>query len=174
VNWFSGSFVHQENQKMKEDSNNSSDRHHLPSSFGGDGIRPRVAASSSNNNTTSATDFVELRKRIAACLWGDVWFDKDTRNFKRTPPAVSDGSVPKRSFIEFVLEPIYKICAHTLSEDQKSLTPTLKEVKKNCLLKYFFYLRSVLTLLAKIVIWIHFHFYKKSYEHFSSHHHRHP
>jgi U5 small nuclear ribonucleoprotein component len=33
-----------------------------------------------------------------------------------------------RSFVEFVLEPLYKLCAHTLGEERQSLEVTLGDV----------------------------------------------
>ena len=44
-------------------------------------------------------------KELAARLWGDFWFDESSRKFKRTAP--SGGGV--RSFVHFVLEPLYKM-----------------------------------------------------------------
>lgn len=43
-----------------------------------------------------------------ACrLWGDVWFSEETRGFKRkAPPGGGD-----RTFVQFILEPLYKIYA---------------------------------------------------------------
>jgi U5 small nuclear ribonucleoprotein component len=52
-------------------------------------------------------------------LWGDIYFDAESRKFSRK---AADAESP-RTFVQFVLEPLYKIYAHTLSED----TPQLKE-----------------------------------------------
>lgn len=38
-------------------------------------------------------------------LWGDVYFHPDTRTFKRKPPL----SGAERTFVSFILEPLYKI-----------------------------------------------------------------
>lgn len=48
-------------------------------------------------------DVNEMAKR----LWGDVYFHPTTRTFRKKPPA-ADGE-PLRSFVQFVLEPLYKI-----------------------------------------------------------------
>jgi 116 kDa U5 small nuclear ribonucleoprotein component len=59
-------------------------------------------------------------------LWGDIYFHKDTRTFKRTP---SKGeSSPKRSFVEFILEPLYKLYSQVIGEDQKTLQKTCEEL----------------------------------------------
>lgn len=38
-------------------------------------------------------------------LWGDVYFNPDTRKFKKSPA----GPGSSRTFVQFVLEPLYKI-----------------------------------------------------------------
>lgn len=54
-------------------------------------------------------------------LWGDVFFNPQKRSFTRK--AVEEGA--KRSFITFVLEPIYKLYSHTISESPEELKSTL-------------------------------------------------
>jgi U5 small nuclear ribonucleoprotein component len=49
-------------------------------------------------------------------LWGDYYFNRETKKFQRTPPEVR-----KRTFVEFILEPIYKIFAHTVGKDRDDL-----------------------------------------------------
>ena len=51
---------------------------------------------------SSAFDAREFARR----LWGDVWFHADTRTFRRKAPLGGDAP---RSFVQFVLEPLYKI-----------------------------------------------------------------
>jgi U5 small nuclear ribonucleoprotein component len=63
-------------------------------------------------------------KTMAQCLWGDVYFNEDTNKFQRTAP---DADQP-RSFVQYVLEPIYKIFAHCLGEQKEDLASTLAEV----------------------------------------------
>lgn len=53
---------------------------------------------------------------FAKLLWGDYYFDKVERKFGRVP-----GQGAKRTFVEFVLEPIYKIFSHTVGKDRGSL-----------------------------------------------------
>ena len=51
-------------------------------------------------------DVDEFAKR----LWGDIYFNRKTRKFQRKPPAAGGP----RSFIEFILEPLYKIIAQVV------------------------------------------------------------
>ena len=44
-------------------------------------------------------------KEFARRLWGDLWFMPETRKFVKKAP----NSEAERSFIQFILEPIYKI-----------------------------------------------------------------
>eukprot|EP01101_Sappina_pedata_P011403 TRINITY_DN7677_c0_g1_i1.p1 TRINITY_DN7677_c0_g1~~TRINITY_DN7677_c0_g1_i1.p1 ORF type:complete len:978 (+),score=435.62 TRINITY_DN7677_c0_g1_i1:64-2997(+) len=57
-------------------------------------------------------------------LWGDIYFQPEDRTFKKHPPPKGG----QRSFVQFVLEPIYKIFSHIIGEDQKSLERVLDEV----------------------------------------------
>lgn len=56
-------------------------------------------------------------------LWGDYWFDPTTRTFKDDPSKCSQRV--DRSFISFVMEPLYKIYSVCLGESEA-------EVKKMC------------------------------------------
>lgn len=58
---------------------------------------------------------------LAARLWGDVYFNPGSRKFTRK--GMEEGS--KRSFVNFVLDPIYKLYSHTISESPEDLRETL-------------------------------------------------
>ncbi|KAH0544199.1 hypothetical protein FGG08_001644 [Glutinoglossum americanum] len=58
---------------------------------------------------------------FAARLWGDIFFNPKCRKFTRK--GIEEKS--KRSFVNFVLEPIYKLYSHTLSESPEDLKGTL-------------------------------------------------
>ncbi|CAI6090378.1 unnamed protein product [Clonostachys chloroleuca] len=60
-------------------------------------------------------------EEFAKRLWGDVYFNPKKRNFTRKP--VEDRSA--RSFVHFVLEPIYKIFTHSISDSPEDLRPVL-------------------------------------------------
>jgi U5 small nuclear ribonucleoprotein component len=61
---------------------------------------------------------------FAARLWGDIFFNPASRKFTRK--GVEEGA--KRSFVKFVLEPIYKLYSHTISESPEDLKETLASV----------------------------------------------
>eukprot|EP00743_Colponemidia_sp_Colp-15_P002126 GILK01002308.1.p1 GENE.GILK01002308.1~~GILK01002308.1.p1 ORF type:complete len:1002 (+),score=162.07 GILK01002308.1:66-3008(+) len=65
-------------------------------------------------------------EEFAKRLWGDVYFDPKDRKFKRKPPA--DNRQAKRSFVHFILEPLYKMFAHTLGEEEAPLQNTLADL----------------------------------------------
>lgn len=46
-------------------------------------------------------------KEFASRLWGDIYFNSKTRKFVKKPPHAS----AHRSFVEFILEPLYKLFA---------------------------------------------------------------
>ena len=54
---------------------------------------------------------------LARRLWGDMYFNSKTRKFTKKPP---HGSA-QRSFIEFILEPVYKIFAQVVGDVDISL-----------------------------------------------------
>lgn len=62
--------------------------------------------------------------KFASRLWGDYYFDPDTRGFKRKQPS----SGVERSFVQFVLEPLYKIYSQVIGEHKKSVEQTLAEL----------------------------------------------
>ncbi len=61
---------------------------------------------------------------FALRLWGDIFFNPRSRKFTRK--GVEENS--KRTFVKFVLEPIYKLYSHTLSESPEDLKETLASV----------------------------------------------
>ncbi|KAF7968933.1 hypothetical protein HWV62_28822 [Athelia sp. TMB] len=58
---------------------------------------------------------------FAERLWGDIYFNEDTRKFTRKQ---SDPE-QNRSFVHFILEPLYKLYSNVLSEDTETLKSTL-------------------------------------------------
>ncbi len=67
------------------------------------------------------TDPYEFARR----LWGDVYYDAESRRFVRK---AQDVQMP-RTFVHFILEPLYKLHAHTIGEDSKALSETLKSLR---------------------------------------------
>jgi U5 small nuclear ribonucleoprotein component len=63
-------------------------------------------------------------KVFAKFLWGDIYFNCDTRKFGKKP----NEKNPDRSFVEFILNPLYKIIGYTLSEEKDSLKEILLKI----------------------------------------------
>lgn len=63
---------------------------------------------------------------FAKCLWGDRYFDRKSKKFNTSPP--SSSSDAPRSFVEFVLTPIYKLFARIAGEEQEDLQPILHDL----------------------------------------------
>lgn len=78
---------------------------------------PSFATMYAENYPSAEFDVQEFSKR----LWGDIYYNPGSRKFTRK--GVEDRS--KRSFVHFVLEPIYKLYSHTLSESPSDLKKTL-------------------------------------------------
>ncbi|KAJ9619883.1 hypothetical protein H2203_008157 [Taxawa tesnikishii (nom. ined.)] len=79
---------------------------------------PSFAQMYADTYANSALDVTEFSRR----LWGDIYFNPGSRKFTRK--ATEPGS--KRSFVNFVLEPIYKLYSHTISESPEDLKETLE------------------------------------------------
>ncbi|KAG2665206.1 hypothetical protein I3843_16G115800 [Carya illinoinensis] len=62
--------------------------------------------------------------KFASRLWGDIYYHPDTRAFRKKPPAGGG----ERSFVQFVLEPLYKIYSQVIGEHKKSVESTLAEL----------------------------------------------
>lgn len=62
--------------------------------------------------------------KFASRLWGDYYYHPDARVFRKKAP-VSGG---ERSFVQFVLEPLYKIYSQVIGEHKKSVEATLAEL----------------------------------------------
>ena len=61
-------------------------------------------------------------KEFGLRLWGDIFYNPRRRSFTRK--GVEEQS--KRTFVKFILEPIYKVYSHTISESPADLRETLK------------------------------------------------
>lgn len=59
---------------------------------------------------------VDIRT-FSKLLWGDYYFNHETKKFTRS----STPEFNKRTFVEFILEPIYKIFSHTVGKDRDTL-----------------------------------------------------
>lgn len=61
---------------------------------------------------------------FAKMLWGDIYYNRELRKFSKKPNEKS----PNRSFVEFVLEPMYKILGYTVSEEKEELMKFLAKL----------------------------------------------
>ncbi|XP_070565157.1 116 kDa U5 small nuclear ribonucleoprotein component-like [Ptychodera flava] len=71
-------------------------------------------------NTYGGVNYVEFSKR----LWGDIYFNSKTRKFTKKPP----HSSAQRSFVEFILEPLYKLFAQVIGDVDSTLPAVLDEL----------------------------------------------
>lgn len=62
---------------------------------------------------------------FAMRLWGNIYFNEESRNFSRKP----SNPESKRSFVHFILEPLYKIYTSVLSSDMDGLKKTLAKLR---------------------------------------------
>jgi len=62
-------------------------------------------------------------KELSLRLWGDAWLDPATRTFKKSAPP--GGGTP-RTFVQYLLEPLYKLYSACLSEEPETLSATLR------------------------------------------------
>ena len=62
--------------------------------------------------------------RFSRRLWGDVYFNSKTRGFSSRPTKEN----AQRTFVEFILEPIYKLYSQVVGEEAAELQPTLEQV----------------------------------------------
>jgi U5 small nuclear ribonucleoprotein component len=63
--------------------------------------------------------------KFAVRLWGDIFFNPKKRTFSRKP---LEENAP-RSFVHWILEPIYKLYSHTLSKSPDDLKETLAKLR---------------------------------------------
>ncbi|CBY20276.1 unnamed protein product [Oikopleura dioica] len=63
-------------------------------------------------------------KKLAERLWGDVYFNPKTRKFQKT----KSSSESVRSFVQWILEPLYKIFAQTIGDVDTSLAETVDQL----------------------------------------------
>lgn len=62
-------------------------------------------------------------KEFAQRLWGDRYFNPETRTFVKKPPP---GGA-ERTFVQYILEPLYKIYAQIIGEDERSVSALADE-----------------------------------------------
>ena len=76
-------------------------------------------------------NYNEFAKR----LWGDVYFNEKTRKFSKKAPL----STSPRSFVEFVLEPMYKIFSQVVGDVDTTMPDVMKEfgmILRNVMIRF--------------------------------------
>ncbi|KAK2147140.1 hypothetical protein LSH36_568g02003 [Paralvinella palmiformis] len=63
-------------------------------------------------------------KEFARRLWGDIYFNNKTRRFTKKAP----GGNGQRSFVEFILEPLYKIFSQVVGDVDECLPSLCEEL----------------------------------------------
>ncbi|XP_071803355.1 116 kDa U5 small nuclear ribonucleoprotein component-like isoform X2 [Asterias amurensis] len=71
-------------------------------------------------DTYGGIEYQEFAKR----LWGDIYFNPKTRKFTKKSPV----STAQRSFVEFILEPMYKLFAQVVGDVDSTLPGVLDEL----------------------------------------------
>lgn len=62
--------------------------------------------------------YTEFAKR----LWGDIYFNEKTRRFTKKAPLTTSP----RSFVEFILEPMYKLFSQVVGDVDTTLPAVLE------------------------------------------------
>uniref|UniRef100_A0A7S3NFY3 Tr-type G domain-containing protein n=1 Tax=Aureoumbra lagunensis TaxID=44058 RepID=A0A7S3NFY3_9STRA len=85
-----------------------------------------------SNKKMSTKGIEASAKDLGRRLWGDLYFDDRTRRFMSKPPQreqmEEESSDPRRSFVQFALEPLYKVYAQVLGEEPETLKRSLREL----------------------------------------------
>jgi U5 small nuclear ribonucleoprotein component len=76
------------------------------------------------NSMFSSVDSDKLSK----VFWGDYYYNGDSRKFM----TMSTKEFNIRTFVQFILEPIYKIFSHTVSQEYDKLAVSIL-IRFNCL-----------------------------------------
>ena len=61
---------------------------------------------------------------FAKFMWGDLYYDEHTRKFTR-----QNQDSQQRSFVQFILEPFYKLISFSISNEKEQVSPILKRYK---------------------------------------------
>ncbi|KAK6589205.1 hypothetical protein RS030_213290 [Cryptosporidium xiaoi] len=70
----------------------------------------------------------EESKKFSDRLWGDVYFNEENNTFEMNNDSSNKIGKRKRSFVQFILEPIYKLILYSVSEENIDLEVFLKTV----------------------------------------------
>ena len=104
--------------KNSNENNNNDNNDTFESKINSEKVNPSSVSSSVSAEFTA--------EEFGSRLWGDVYFNARTRSFQDKEPERDTGSSGYRTFVEFVLEPIYKIYSAILGEDEQTVKRVLR------------------------------------------------
>jgi len=85
------------------------------------------SVSENPNNSSRGRERVHLAAQdLAVRLWGDWYLDSARGTISKQPPSGNNGA--SRTFIQLVLEPLYKIYSHVLGDEPQDLLIAMKSV----------------------------------------------
>lgn len=88
-------------------------------------------------------------EKFTRALWGDVYYNTATKKFSKS----SDGGNLPRSFVHFIMEPLYKLFTYSLTSDTKGLLlSTLLWDNFNITLHKQFYKKDPQILLREVLL----------------------
>jgi elongation factor 2 len=79
-----------------------------------------------------ASKFGVAKERMVQKLWGDNFYDPKSKKWKKTGQA-EDGSPLRRAFVQFILDPIYKLFDSIMKDETEKYEKMLKSL--NIILK---------------------------------------
>ncbi|XP_026194334.1 116 kDa U5 small nuclear ribonucleoprotein component, partial [Cyclospora cayetanensis] len=82
-----------------------------------------VANEGDHTKDDTPADVYTQLELFEIALWGDFYRDPETHRVVSAPPFPD----APRMFVEFILEPLYKLLAHCVAEERPTLEPTLAE-----------------------------------------------
>jgi elongation factor 2 len=68
------------------------------------------------------------RDKMQKKLWGDVFFDQKAKKWK-TEPVADDGTELKRTFVQFMMEPVIRLCRATMNGETEKIDKMLKTLE---------------------------------------------
>lgn len=69
-------------------------------------------------------DFDKMMKK----LWGDNFYDQKAKKFK-TEDMADDGTQMKRMFVQFIMEPIIRLCRNIMDDNREAVTKMLTHLE---------------------------------------------
>jgi len=74
-----------------------------------------------------ASKFGVAKERMVQKLWGDNFYDPKSKKWKKSPQG-EDGSPLRRAFVQFILDPIYKLLDSIMKDEVEKYNKMLKSL----------------------------------------------